>query len=241
MSESGAKKRRSPTLPDGWQPWQLPDFAAPALPVIAEAEEVLSSLTAQPPNDDNAELERLRQEARLQGLQSGQQQGHQQGYDAGFQQGLEEGRERGRQQFLEEQQPLLDQWLSLTREFQISLQGLDHVIAARLMQLALSAARQIIGQSPVCDASTIMRQIQTMIQQEPLFSGNLQLRVNPQDLTVIQAQIGPQLEKQGWRLLADPLLHRGGCKISAEEGDLDASLATRWQELCKLAAPEMPT
>lgn len=29
----------------------------------------------------------------------------------------------------------------------------------------------------------------------------------------------------------------GGCKVSADEGDLDASVATRWQELCRLAAP----
>ncbi|MEG2829793.1 MAG: FliH/SctL family protein, partial [Edwardsiella sp. (in: enterobacteria)] len=49
-----------------------------------------------------------------------------------------------------------------------------------------------------------------------------------------------QLEQQGWKLLADTQLHRGGCKISAEGGELDASIATRWQELCKLAAPELP-
>ncbi|EEX1949152.1 flagellar assembly protein FliH, partial [Escherichia coli] len=34
-----------------------------------------------------------------------------------------------------------------------------------------------------------------------------------------------------------PTLHPGGCKVSANEGDLDASVATRWQELCRLAAP----
>ena len=41
----------------------------------------------------------------------------------------------------------------------------------------------------------------------------------------------------GWRLRGDPSLHHGGCKVSADEGDLDASVATRWQELCRLAAP----
>ncbi|MGU8109318.1 FliH/SctL family protein [Escherichia coli] len=38
-------------------------------------------------------------------------------------------------------------------------------------------------------------------------------------------------------LMGDPTLHPGGCKVSADEGDLDASVATRWQELCRLAAP----
>ncbi|WP_312110614.1 FliH/SctL family protein, partial [Pantoea septica] len=48
---------------------------------------------------------------------------------------------------------------------------------------------------------------------------------------------GPTLDLHGWRLLADSTLHPGGCKLSAEDGDLDASVATRWQELCRLAAP----
>ncbi|KUQ79883.1 hypothetical protein AWI24_05980 [Enterobacter hormaechei subsp. steigerwaltii] len=45
------------------------------------------------------------------------------------------------------------------------------------------------------------------------------------------------LSLHGWRLRGDPSLHHGGCKVSADEGDLDASVATRWQELCRLAAP----
>lgn len=143
-------------------------------------------------------------------------------------------------QALAEQQPLLDSWRTLSGEFQRSLNSLDGVIAARLMQLALTAAKQIIGQTPLCDASGVLQQIQQLIQQEPLFSGNLQLRVNPQNLPLVQQHLGVQLEQQGWKLLADTQLHRGGCKISAEGGELDASIATRWQELCKLAAPELP-
>lgn len=62
--------------------------------------------------------------------------------------------------------------------------------------------------------------------------------------TIIE-EAEPSLEQQlaqlqslhGWRLRGDPTLHPGGCKVSADEGDLDASVATRWQELCRLAAP----
>ena len=72
-----------------------------------------------------------------------------QGYDAGFQQGLNEGRSQGLQQAQTEQQPVLDHWRQLAQEFQHSLQAMDNVIAARLMQMALTAAKQIIGQSPL--------------------------------------------------------------------------------------------
>ncbi|WP_205437960.1 flagellar assembly protein FliH [Edwardsiella tarda] len=227
-----------------WQRWEMRDFAAPRRPLRvrseANAAEDANAVAQAQAAATQAELERLRHDAQQQGLQIGLQQGEKQGYDAGFQQGLAEGRTQGMQQALAEQQPLLDSWRTLSGEFQRSLNSLDGVIAARLMQLALTAAKQIIGQTPLCDASGVLQQIQQLIQQEPLFSGNLQLRVNPQDLPLVQQHLGVQLEQQGWKLLADTQLHRGGCKISAEGGELDASIATRWQELCKLAAPELP-
>ncbi|MNT57247.1 Flagellar assembly protein FliH [compost metagenome] len=105
------------------------------------------------------------------------------------------------------------------------------------MQLALTAAKQVLGQPPVCDGTALLAQIQQLIQQEPMFSGKPQLRVHPDDYQRIEQQLGATLSLHGWRLLADGQLHPGGCKVSADEGDLDASLATRWHELCRLAAP----
>lgn len=124
----------------------------------------------------------------------------------------------------------------LVSEFQTTLDALDSVIASRLMQIALEAARQVIGQTPTVDNSALIKQIQQLLQQEPLFSGKPQLRVHPDDLQRVDDMLGATLSLHGWRLRGDP--HSiGGCKVSADEGDLDASVATRWQELCRLAAP----
>jgi hypothetical protein len=60
----------------------------------------------------------------------------------------------------------------LVSEFQHTLDALDSVIASRLMQMALEAARQVIGQTPVVDNTALIKQIQGLLQQEPLFSGN---------------------------------------------------------------------
>ena len=125
----------------------------------------------------------------------------------------------------------------LVSEFQHTLDALDSVIASRLMQMALEAARQVIGQTPTVDNAALIKQIQGLLQQEPLFSGKPQLRVHPDDLQRVEDSLGATLSLHGWRLRGDPSLHHGGCKVSADEGDLDASVATRWQELCRLAAP----
>ncbi|EON1099904.1 flagellar assembly protein FliH [Escherichia coli] len=148
-------------------------------------------------------------------------------------QGLEQGLAEAKSQ----QAPIHARMQQLVSEFQTTLDALDSVIASRLMQMALEAARQVIGQTPTVDNSALIKQIQQLLQQEPLFSGKPQLRVHPDDLQRVDDMLGATLSLHGWRLRGDPTLHPGGCKVSADEGDLDASVATRWQELCRLAAP----
>ncbi|MGG8079949.1 flagellar assembly protein FliH [Klebsiella aerogenes] len=221
-----------------WQPWSLNDLGD-AAPAFEPPLPTLDNEALQP--DAQAELQQqlaaLRLQAEQQGQQSGYTDGQQKGYEAGFQQGLEEGRQQGLLEAQQQQQPLTDHWQQLVSEFQHTLDALDSVIASRLMQLALTAAKQVLGQPPVCDGTALLTQIQQLIQQEPMFNGKPQLRVHPQDYERVEQQLGTTLSLHGWRLLADGDLHPGGCKVSAEEGDLDASLATRWHELCRLAAP----
>ncbi|MBN3066915.1 flagellar assembly protein FliH [Pectobacterium brasiliense] len=228
-----------------WQPWQLNDLAEPvSKPAPADQvnnEPELSDTERFP--EENAlsaaedELASLRESTMQQARETGFTQGHQQGYDAGYQEGLAKGQQQGLQNALQQQQPIIEQMQQMVTEFQQTLDTLDSVIPARLMQLALTAAKQILGQPPVCDGNALLGQIQQLIQQEPMFSGKTQLRVHPSDLERVEQYLGPTLSLHGWRLLADSQLHPGGCKVSAEEGDLDASLATRWHELCRLAAP----
>ncbi|WP_374106940.1 flagellar assembly protein FliH [Dickeya zeae] len=235
-----------------WQPWKLDDLSAPTASAVKEAAAAAApSSTSTPVSsiDDNGffamsdfqqpqdDLATLREQVLQQARETGFAEGKQQGYAAGYQDGLQTGTQQGLQNAVQQQQPVIAQMQQMVNEFQQTLDSLDSVIVSRLMQLALTAARQVIGQSPVCDGTALMGQIQQLIQQEPMFSGKPQLRVHPSDLEMVEQHLGPTLSLHGWRLLADNQLHPGGCKVSAEEGDLDASIATRWHELCRLAAP----
>lgn len=228
-----------------WMPWSLDDLgeyqtpkSASALPPVLP-QPAPAQLALQAEAEAKAEAERqqqlitLRQQAQQQGFSEGQKKG----YEEGFRAGHEEGQKQGLAEAQQQQQPLTERWQKLVDEFQQTLDSLDGVIVSRLMQLALTAAKQVLGQPAVCDGTALIAQIQQLIQQEPMLNGHPQLRVNPEDYARVEQQLGNTLSMHGWRLLADGDLHPGGCKISAEEGDLDASLATRWRELCHLAAP----
>lgn len=223
-----------------WKVWQPDDLSPP------EAVEFVPFSSDEPePEQEEISAEQLQQQqlaqlhiqAHEQGYQAGLREGHAAGQQQGYQEGLAQGREQGLAQAKQEQAPIHARMQQLASEFQHTLDTLDSVIASRLMQMALEAARQIVGQVPVVDNSALIKQIQTLLQQEPLFSGKPQLRVSPEDLPRVEEMLGATLNLHGWRLRGDPTLHPGGCKVSADEGDLDASVATRWQELCRLAAP----
>ncbi len=226
-----------------WKRWTPDDLAPPMtefMPALLQAseEDVTDDAPELSEEEQRAQmLAQLQMQAHEQGytagMNEGRQLGHQQGYEEGKAQGLEQGLEQSRQQ----QAPVHARMQQLVSEFQNTLDALDSVIASRLMQMALEAARQVIGHTPAVDNSALIKQIQGLLQQEPLFSGKPQLRVHPDDLQRVEEMLGATLSLHGWRLRGDPSLHHGGCKVSADEGDLDASVATRWQELCRLAAP----
>ncbi len=217
-----------------WRPWALNDLSRKALlPKMPP----LPGETADQGLARQAALEDARAKVLEEAQRNGFAEGHIQGRQEGYQAGLLLGKEEGRAQTQLEQQPSIAQLQMLVSEFQHSLDALDSVVTERLAQLALSAARLVLGQTTGEGGNAMLLQIQQFLQQEPIFSGKPQLRVHPSLLPLVEQHLGATLSLHGWRLIADSDLHPGGCKVSAPEGSLDASLATRWHELCRLAAP----
>lgn len=73
----------------------------------------------------------------------------------------------------------------LVSEFQTTLDALDSVIASRLMQMALEAARQVIGQTPTVDNSALIKQIQQLLQQERCSAVNRSCACTPMTCNVL--------------------------------------------------------
>lgn len=223
-----------------WKIWQPDSLFAPLTEAAPFEDDEPTSLPQEeisPEQQLQQQLAQLQIQAHEQGYAAGMAEGRQTGHAQGYQEGLAQGLEQGQLQARQLQEPLHARMQQLVSEFQNTLDALDSVIASRLTQMALTAARQIIGEMPVVDNHGLLKQIQQLLQQEPLFSGKPQLRVHPDDLQRVEDILGATLSLHGWRLRGDTTLHPGGCKVSADEGDLDASVATRWQELCRLAAP----
>ena len=231
-----------PTFDDNaqpqWRSWQpenlLNDTPEAPLPSLdsAQSDEQLK-----------AELARLRQQAEkqgyAQGLSRGQEEGRQQGYEAGQREGHEAGLAQGIAQAGPEQQALQRQAQGWVTNCQLTRENLDSLIPGRLVQLALAAVQQLYGSVSMVDNAALVKQIRTLMKQDALLHGSIQLHVHPDERAQVAAALGDTLTAAGWELHSDPQLVPGGCRLVSPDVEFDASLETRWQTLCQLAREEL--
>lgn len=174
-----------------------------------------------------AELQRVRDAAHAEGMTAGHVEGQALGYQAGYEQGHAQGFEAGQA----EARAQAAQLAALAASFNAALGEVERTLADDLAALALDIAQQVVRQHVQHDPAALIAVAREVLAAEPALSGAPHLLVNPADLPVVDAYLRETLDAQGWRVRADPALERGGCRAHAATGEVDATLATRWERV----------
>ncbi|NIY48664.1 flagellar assembly protein FliH [Cedecea colo] len=224
-----------------WRRWQpedlLADFGSRTGHTFSEPEAVPENYQS----DEllQAELSRIRQQNEQKGFAQGQARGLEEGKRQGYQDGLQLGKKEGIEQGLAQAKALQDETAAqiahLFEAFKDALDNLDSVIPSRLVQLSLTAARSIVGKNIVYDNTILIEKLKQLLREDTLLAGDIQLRVSAEDMAVVAERLSPTLTSLGWELLVDVDILPGGCRITSSEGEIDATLSTRWEELCRLS------
>lgn len=224
---------------ENWQRWQPESLLENSESVVAPVQQPVAAENSEADLQFQAELNRLRQQAEQQGFMAGEQRGLEQGHKSGYQQGFSEGEKAGLAQGVAEsaaqQQQQVGRFIQLVDEFQTALDSLDTVIPARLVQLSLNAVRSLLGRHIVFDTAMLLQKIEQLLQENLHFSNHIELWVSNADFPLVEQQLGAVLEGHHWTLRADENIIPGGCRITADEGELDATLSTQWLALCNLS------
>ncbi|RPH26527.1 flagellar assembly protein FliH [Buttiauxella warmboldiae] len=217
-----------------WQPQNLLDDLTPPEHNVVERESAY-------PSEEllQVELAHLRRQAEEKGFAQGQlrgvEEGKQRGFEAGFAEGKIAGFEQGRHEAGEQQRETGERFSRILEEFKLMLDNLDSVIPSRLVQLSLTAVRSLLGSHITCDHHVLLEKIRQLLHQDRLFKDLAVLWVSPDDMAMVQEHLGTSLTSMGWELRGDATILPGGCRITSEEGEIDATINTRWQELCELS------
>lgn len=230
-----------PTSNGKWSSWKPENLVEEDFSPDAEMLPSVQPVDAASDAALQAELARIRKQAEqkgfAQGEQRGQEEGKKQGYEEGLQQGRAEGIAQGAAEFMQQQQKQAQQFAQLIDSFQGALDNLDSAMPSRLVQVALTAVRGMLGDSIVTGQTHtfLLNSIQALLREEQLLQGKAKLWVSAEESPVVQEQLGTLLQAKGWELCIDTQMLPGGCRITTDEGELDATTETRWNALCNLS------
>ena len=196
-------------------------IAAEEAAAVAEVEQAEYETEHAPAADypTEEELAAIREEAR------------QQGYDAGFKAGHDD----GVAQALDEQRAATEQALAPVREiadnFSAALREADQAISNEVLELAMHLAKGMIKTALRVKPELILPVVREAIEYLPVLQQPALLILNPEDAAVVREDIAEELDKGGWRVIDDPTIERGGCKVDTASNQIDATVASRWQRL----------
>lgn len=238
--------------PEQTSEWQPLGFAAFSIETPEEQAKLAKKNTVPMPPSDRQQLSeasdinewdnestKLREIAQQEAYQQGFILGKEEGFAVGKQAGYEEGYQSGRQQIelklseqIEAQKMIaLETITQLVANFNFAIQQMDEKTVPKLISIALIAAKKMIGQIPQHAHKQLKSLIEELMNQYPPFGENIQLRINQNDLSSIESLLTEKLTKYGWRLVIDPSIESGGCRLLSDRNEIDATLASRWQAI----------
>ncbi len=162
-----------------------------------------------------ADLEAIREHARLEGFE--------QGKDAGYADGLALGRADAAVELVHLK--------NIATVFGKAVADADEVIANDVLELALHLARGMLRTALEVKPELIIPVVREAIEYLPVLQQPALLVLNPADAQLVRDAIGEELDKGGWRLVEDAQIGRGGCRVDTASNQIDAQASARWQRL----------
>jgi flagellar assembly protein FliH len=179
--------------------WQLPALGGPVLPGRRRAE----NLTA---------IEREAWEA-----------GHAQGREAGLVAAQQEARVAAAEADRRVQQ--LQSILDLMAR---PLIDLDHQVQRQLALLAGAIARQIVRRELKTQPDEIVAVVRETVGLLPIVARQVRVHLHPQDAELVRSRLAAAASgERAWSIVEDPMLARGGCRVTSETSSIDAQLEQR--------------
>ena len=193
--------------------------AAARAPAQAAAAAAAAAAVPQLQLPTAAELEELRESARAEG----------------YAEGLEEGRAAGHAEALDQGRldaaAEIESLRAVAASFTTALAEADEAIASDVLDLALHLARSMVRTAFEVRPELIIPIVREAIEYLPVLQQPAVLAVHPDDIEIVRAGLGDEIDKGGWRLIADAQVARGGCKVDTASNQIDATAQARWTRL----------
>ncbi len=148
--------------------------------------------------------------------------------------GFEEGRRAGnaaaraeQQAALDEQHDQVDRLGAILNLLARPLAELDVGMHQQLAALAGTIARQLVRRELRAHPEQIIAVIRETLALLPANSQVVRIALHPDDAALVRERLTEPNAERAWTLSEDPVISRGGCRISSENSFIDATVEAR--------------
>ena len=106
------------------------------------------------------------------------------------------------------------------------LEDLDAQVESELTRLALTVAKHLVRRELRIEPAQIIGIIRHTVSLLPLASRNIKVHLHPDDAAVVREKLAQPQGDQQWQISEDPLMARGGCRVTTDNSSIDARFET---------------
>lgn len=104
---------------------------------------------------------------------------------------------------------------------------LDEAVAHQLASLALTVGRHLVRRELRIEPSQVIGILRDTVAMLPAAAQDVRVHLHPEDARLVAAALAAPAGGGAWEIVEDPVLARGGCRITARHSRIDASLDGR--------------
>ena len=142
-----------------------------------------------------------------------------QAYDEAYAQGQSDG--------LAQMQQQAQRFEQLMQALQTPFAELDQQVEQELAKLAVAVARQLVRREIKTDPGAVVAVVREAMGQLPVSSQQINLHLHPEDALLVRTALSLNEEDRRWRIVEDPVLARGDCRVLTETSRIDATVEAR--------------
>jgi flagellar assembly protein FliH len=100
-------------------------------------------------------------------------------------------------------------------------------VQRQLVSLTGAIARHIVRRELKTQPDEIVAVIRETVALLPMTARDIRVHLNPEDAKLVRSRVVEAGSERSWNVAEDPLISRGGCRVSSENSTIDATLEQR--------------
>jgi flagellar assembly protein FliH len=107
------------------------------------------------------------------------------------------------------------------------LAEMDAQVEKQLTVLALTVAKHLVRRELRIDPTQVVAIIRETVALLPAAARDVRVHLHPEDAALVRERLAQPQSERAWSVVEDPVMGRGGCRVTTDTALIDARLETR--------------